>query len=157
MKLRYVAVALGVISVGANANTLNYTVTNPGTVVNCKARPAGVGLCRKVDPNMLSGSTGVYDTNNGLFQVTIPGEPSILMRFSGNHANQSICAEIHNPLVIEPSSYCQINANYHVQLNMAANFNVANQSIMVDSDVTEDVGGFMMVTYTLKGTTFSKK
>lgn len=157
MKLRYAAIVLSVISVGASANTLNYTVTNPGAVVNCKARPAGVGLCRRVSPTMLSGSTGVYDTNNGLFQINVPGQPALLMKFSGNHTNQSVCAEIHNPLVFEPLSYCQINANYHVLLNMAADFNVANKNIIVDSDVTEDVGGFMTVTYTLKGTVFSVK
>lgn len=157
MKLHYAAVVLGMMSVGAYANTVNYTVINPGTVVNCKARPAGVGLCRRVNPNLLSSGTGIYDTNNGLFQVSLPGEPSLLMRFSGNHASESICAEIHNPFVIEPSSYCQINANYHVLLDMAANFNVANKNIVIDSDVTEDIGGLMTVSYTLKGTMFVVK
>jgi hypothetical protein len=38
---------------------------------------------------------------------------------------------------------------------MSANFNVANQNILINSDVTEDIGGLMMVTYTLKGTTFA--
>ena len=156
MKLRYAAVVLGMMSVGAYANTVNYTVTNLGTIVNCKARPSGVGLCSKVSPNLLSGSTGVYDTNNGLFQLTIPGEPVIKIQFSGAHANVSVCAEIHNPLIIEPESYCQINAHYYALLNMSANYN-SSQVIVADTDVTEDIGGFMTVTFTLKGTTFTPK
>lgn len=157
MKSRYAAIILSVVSVGVGANTLNYTVSDPGTVVGCKARPAGVGLCRKVSHNMLSGSTGVYDTNNGLFQINVPDQPVLLMKFSGNYANQSVCAEIHNPLIIEPLSYCQINANYHMRLNMTADFNVANRNIIINSDVIEDIGGFMSVTYTLKGAMFSPK
>ena len=156
MKLRYAAIVLGMMSVGAYANTVNYTVTSPGTIVNCKARPSGVGLCRKVSPSMLLGSTGVYDTNDGLFQLNIPGEPAIGIQFSGNHASESVCTEIHNPLIIEPSSYCQINAHYYALLAMSANYN-PSQVIVADTNVTENIGGFMTVTFTLKGTTFSPK
>ncbi|GEM_PF-6276409 len=156
MKLHYAAIVLSMMSVSAYANTVNYTLNNPGSIVNCKARPAGVGLCRKLTPALLSGSTGVYDTKYGLFQLNIPGEPAIRIQFSGNHANESVCAEMHSPLIIEPASYCQVHAHYYALLNMSANYDAAHV-ILADTDVTENIGGFMTVTFTLKGTIFTPK